>query len=886
MQKEMKNMIHEKAYQKLANLSIDKVLESFSSSWDGLRAREVQRSKEQFGVNKITDDKKKSIVYTVIKSYITPFTVVLMILATISFFTEYVYAEPSEKDIAGVLIMLVMVLLSGTMTLVQSVKSSNAVNKLQNMIQITATVTRENKEMEIPMDQVVCGDLVKLSAGDMIPADLRLIHAKDLFVSQSAMTGESFPVEKKVKNFVSTNNNQTDFENLLFLGSNVVSGSGVGVAVRVGDNTLFGKIAQDVADDEKKTSFELGVNKTTWLLIRFMMVITPAVFLINGITKGNWSEALMFAIATAVGLTPEMLPMIVTTNLVKGSRDMAKEGTIMKNINAIQNFGAMDILCTDKTGTLTQDKVILEYHYNTSCQEDREVLHSAFLNSYFQTGLRNLIDKAIIEATSKELSIDEEDYFKIDEIPFDFNRRRMSVVIKNRRSNQSFLITKGAVEEMLQSCSHINQHGEIVPITPQIKKQVLKTVNELNKDGLRVLAIADKQVNNQLDDYSVEDEKELILQGYLAFLDPPKETAAAAIKALENNGVSVKILTGDNELVTRSVCKEVGLGAEKMINGSALAKLSETELEETVNEYNIFTKVTPDQKTKIVKALKKNEQTVGFMGDGINDAGAMKVSDVGISVDTAVDIAKESADVILLQKDLMVLEKGIISGRRVFSNTMKYIKMTASSNFGNVFSVIPASIFLPFLPVAPIQSLFLNLIYDTSCMSVPWDNVDAEYVEKPKKWEAKSIGSFMKWFGPTSSIFDIVTYLFMYFIICPAILGGGFFSLTADKQLLFIAIFHAGWFIESLWSQMLVLHVLRTPKIPFLQSRASGILTLVTSIGILVGTILPFTGLGASIGFAPLPGNYFYYLIPTIVTYLFLVTVIKKIYMRKYQELL
>lgn len=885
MQKEMKNMIHEKAYQKLANLSIDKVLESFSSSWDGLKAREVQRSKEQFGVNKITDDKKKSFIYTVIKSYVTPFTVVLMILATISFFTEYVYADPSDKDLTGVLIMLVMVLLSGTMTLIQSVKSNNAVSKLQNMIQITATVTRENKEMEIPMDEVVCGDLVKLSAGDMIPADLRLIRAKDLFVSQSAMTGESFPVEKKVENCVSTNN-QTDFENLLFLGSNVVSGSGVGVAIRVGDHTLFGKIAQDVVDDKKKTSFELGVNKTTWLLIRFMMVITPAVFLINGITKGNWSEALMFAIATAVGLTPEMLPMIVTTNLVKGSREMAKKGTIMKNVNAIQNFGAMDILCTDKTGTLTQDKVILEYHYNTSCQEDRDVLQSAFLNSYFQTGLRNLIDKAIIEATSKELSIDEEDYFKIDEIPFDFNRRRMSVVVKNRRSNQSSLITKGAVEEILQACTHINQQGNSILLTPEIKKQVLKTVEELNEDGLRVLAIADKKVNNQLDDYSVKDEKELILQGYLAFLDPPKETATAAIDALKNNGVSVKILTGDNELVTRSVCREVGLETEKMIDGSAIAKLSDTELEKTVNKYNIFTKVTPDQKTKIVKALKMNDQTVGFMGDGINDAGAMKVSDVGISVDTAVDIAKESADVILLQKDLMVLEQGIISGRRVFSNTMKYIKMTASSNFGNVFSVIPASIFLPFLPIAPIQSLLLNLIYDTSCVSVPWDNVDAEYLEKPKKWEAKSIGSFMKWFGPTSSIFDIVTYLFMYFIICPAILGGSFFSLTADKQLVFIAIFHAGWFIESLWSQMLVLHVLRTPKIPFLQSRASGILTLVTSIGIVVGTILPFTNLGASIGFVPLSGNYFFYLIPTIIAYLLLVTAIKKIYIIKYKELL
>lgn len=778
----------------------------------------------------------------------------LLALATISFFTEYVYAAPEEKDVTGVLIMLAMVILSGTMSFVQSVKSSNAVEKLQNMIKVTATVIRDKKQMEIPIEEVVCGDLVQLSAGDMIPADLRLIQSKDLFVSQSSLTGESFPIEKHATHQKDSDQIDTEYDNLLFLGTNVISGTGLGIVIKVGNQTLFGRMASDNGEEQQQTSFETGINKTTWVLIRFMLVITPTVFLINGLTKGDWVEALMFAIATAVGLTPEMLPMIVTTNLVKGSREMAKEGTIMKNVNAIQNFGGMDVLCTDKTGTLTQDKVILEYHYNIGCQEDQKVLDLAFLNSYFQTGLRNLMDNAVIQAATQESDIQSDDFYKVDEIPFDFNRRRMSVIIKEFKTRETRLITKD--------------------------------VEALNRDGLRALAIADKKVEVAEWEYTTKDESELILQGYLAFLDPPKETAAAAIHALHQHNVAVKVLTGDNQYVTHSVCKEVGLAGEKIITGNELQQLNQEELRRTVQAYNIFAKITPDQKVRIVNALTENGQTVGFLGDGINDAGAMRAADVGISVDTTVDVAKESADVILLRKDLMVLEKGILSGRRVFTNTMKYVKLTASSNFGNVFSVIPASIFLPFLPIAPIQSLLLNLIYDTSCMSVPWDKVDEEYVEKTKKWEPKSIGNFMRWFGPTSSIFDIVTYLFMYFIVCPAILGGSFFELNGADQLLFIGIFHAGWFIESLWSQMLVLHFLRTEKMPFLQSSASGIMTLVTTAGIVLGTVLPFTAFGAELGFVGLSPSYFLYLIPTIVAYLALVAFIKVLYVKRYGQLL
>ena len=823
MEKKMRHLGHDYSYKKFAHSEVEKVLQRFGSTWDGIKHQDIEELQERYGRNKIMNEKKASRLRLFIKSYITPFTLVLLALATISFFTEYVYAAPEEKDVTGVLIMLAMVILSGTMSFVQSVKSSNAVEKLQNMIKVTATVIRDKKQMEIPIEEVVCGDLVQLSAGDMIPADLRLIQSKDLFVSQSSLTGESFPIEKHATHQKDSDQIDTEYDNLLFLGTNVISGTGLGIVIKVGNQTLFGRMASDNGEEQQQTSFETGINKTTWVLIRFMLVITPTVFLINGLTKGDWVEALMFAIATAVGLTPEMLPMIVTTNLVKGSREMAKEGTIMKNVNAIQNFGGMDVLCTDKTGTLTQDKVILEYHYNIGCQEDQKVLDLAFLNSYFQTGLRNLMDNAVIQAATQESDIQSDDFYKVDEIPFDFNRRRMSVIIKEFKTRETRLITKGAVEEMLLVCTQVLLNGEIVPLTETLRQKITKDVEALNRDGLRVLAIADKKVEAAEWEYTTKDESELILQGYLAFLDPPKETAAAAIHALHQHNVAVKVLTGDNQYVTHSVCKEVGLAGEKIITGNELQQLNQEELRKTVQAYNIFAKITPDQKVRIVNALTENGQTVGFLGDGINDAGAMRAADVGISVDTAVDVAKESADVILLRKDLM---------------------------------------------------------------SVPWDKVDEEYVEKPKKWEPKSIGNFMRWFGPTSSIFDIVTYLFMYFIVCPAILGGSFFELNGADQLLFIGIFHAGWFIESLWSQMLVLHFLRTEKMPFLQSSASGIMTLVTTAGIVLGTVLPFTAFGAELGFVGLSPSYFLYLIPTIVAYLALVAFIKVLCVKRYGQLL
>lgn len=883
--REISTKQNSQSYEYFARNSVENIVTYFKSSKGGLTHQQAVLSREEHGENVISHGKKTPFIVEILKAYFTPFTIVLITLAIISFVTDYVIAAPEDRDLVGVLIILTMVFVSGTMTLVQSVKSNNAAEKLKNMVKVTATVVRRKVTMELPIEEIVCGDVVKLSAGDMIPADIRLMKTKDLFVSQSAMTGESYPVEKRADYKFEGSSSETEYENIVYMGSNVISGSAEGIVVSVGDDTLFGKVAQEVSDKNPQTNFEVGISKTSWLLIRFMLVMAPTVLLINGITKGDWFEAFLFGLSVAVGLTPEMLPMIVTTNLVKGASSMAKKGTIIKNLNAIQNFGAIDILCTDKTGTLTQDKIILEYHLDCEGKEDNRVLRHAFFNSYYQTGLKNLMDVAIIDAAKSELAIDSSEYQKVDEIPFDFKRRRMSVVIEDT-SGKTQMITKGAVEEMLEISSFVDYRGAVTPLTEELKKEILKTVEELNEDGLRVLAVSQKTNPATVDEFSVSDENEMVLIGYLAFLDPPKETTKVALEALKEHGVGVKVLTGDNALVTKSVCRQVGLANEELITGNEIEKMNDVELKTIAEKYNIFVKLSPQQKTRIVKTLREEGHTVGFMGDGINDAPAMKEADVGISVDTAVDIAKESADVILLEKDLMVLERGLLSGRTTFGNIMKYIKMTASSNFGNMFSVVAASLFLPFLPMLPLQLIFLNLIYDISCVSMPWDNMDTEYLERPKKWDATRIGSFMKWLGPTSSVFDITTYLLMYFIICPQLVGGNYHDLAPAQQATFIAIFHAGWFVESLWSQTLVIHTLRTPKIPFLQSRASFIVTTITSLGIAVGTILPFTGFGKSLGLAELPLNYFAWLGLTIVGYLLLVMVVKKFYIKRFGELL
>lgn len=808
---------------------------------------------------------------------------------------------PKDFDCLTVVIILTMVFLSGTLRFVQESRSGNAAEKLLAMITTTCTVTRKGQEMaEIPLDEVVVGDIVHLSAGDMLPADVRILDAKDLFVSQASLTGESEPIEK-IPMVNETRDAITDYTNIAFMGSNVLSGSASAVVVTVGDHTLFGSMASEVAHEAVETSFSKGVNAVSWVLIRFMLVMIPLVFVANGITKGDWLSAFLFGISIAVGLTPEMLPMIVTTCLAKGAVSMSKKQTIVKNLNSIQNFGAIDILCTDKTGTLTQDKVVLEYHLNVNGEDDLRVLRHAYLNSYFQTGYKNLMDVAIIQKTEEEEADDpqlvdlSEHYVKVDEIPFDFARRRLTTVVQNR-DGKTQMVTKGAVEEMLSICSFAECDGKVRPMTKELKSRILATVDDLNEKGFRVLAIAQKSNPSPAGAFGVTDECDMVLMGYLAFLDPPKESTADAIKALKAHGVTTKILTGDNDKVTRTICKQVGLKVRNMLLGSDLENMSDQELAKAAETTDVFAKLTPGQKARVVSVFRENGHTVGFMGDGINDASAMKSADIGISVDTAVDVAKESADIVLLEKDLMVLEEGIIEGRKTYANMIKYIKMTASSNFGNMFSVLAASALLPFLPMESLQLIFLNLIYDLSCTAIPWDNVDEEFISVPRKWDASSVGSFMMWIGPTSSVFDWMTYIFMYFVFCPLFVSKGVLYndlashfAGADlvrMQTAYVAMFQTGWFIESMWSQTLVIHMIRTPKLPFIQSHASAPLTLMTFTGIGVLTIIPFTTFGRMLGFVALPTAYFAYLIPCILLYMVLATSLKKAYVRHYGELL
>lgn len=863
------------------------ILSKYSVSSGEASEAQAEVLRDRYGKNVITYGRKNPVAKRIFSAFVNPFTVVLLVLAVISAFTDIVFAEPGDRNYATVIIITAMVMISGVLRFVQETKSGNVADKLIGMIHTTACVERNGEKAEIPMDEIVCGDIVYLSAGDMIPADVRIIRAKDLFVSQSSLTGESEPVEK----FPAVSDKKgavTEKENIAFLGSNVISGSAKAVVIAVGNNTLIGAMAKNLDKKPPKTTFEKGVNSVSWVLIRFMLIMVPVVLFINGFTKGDWTQAALFVISVAVGLTPEMLPMIVTTSLAKGALAMSRKKVIIKNLNSIQNLGSIDILCTDKTGTLTRDKVVLEYHLNIDGKEDDRVLRHAFLNSYFQTGLKNLIDIAVI-SKQEELGAEilTENYTKVDEIPFDFERRRMSVVVKDRQSKTQ-MVTKGAVEEMLKCCAFAQCSGEIREITPDVRRLVLKKSDELNEKGMRVIAVAQKTNPSPVGQFSVDDEKDMVLIGFLAFLDPPKETTKSAIEALSTNGVNVKILTGDNEKVTCAICKQVGLNADKILLGSELDDISDEELGKMAEEITVFAKLSPSQKARIITVLRERGHSVGYMGDGINDAEAMKVSDVGISVDTAVDIAKESASVVLLEKDLTVLEQGVIEGRKTYANMIKYIKMTASSNFGNMLSVLAASAFLPFLPMASIHLILLNLIYDISCTAISWDNVDREYLSVPRKWNASGISRFMLWIGPTSSVFDIACYLLMYFVICPMFTGGLVYSQLTDPSMkaLYVALFQTGWFVESMWSQTLVIHMIRTPKIPFLQSRASAPVTFLTFTGIAVVTLIPFTPLGSALELTALPGVYFAWLGAIVIGYMLLATLVKKLYVRRYGELL
>lgn len=859
-------------------------LARLQASRSGLTDNEVEARRAQYGANEVSHEKPPTWYQQLFHAFLTPFNGVLFAVSVVSLFSDVIFADPEDRSFRTIIVLLTMILLSTLLRFWQEFRSNKAAEELKAMVTSTAAVLRAgmDRPQELPIHDLVPGDIVYLSAGDMVPADVRLIATKDLFVSQAMLTGESIPLEKyavppgKQAQRPDPSQNVLDRETACFMGTNVVSGTAVAVVAATGDSTCFGAMAKEIVGARPLTSFDKGISKVSWMLIRFLMVMTPLVFLINGIEKGDWLQSLLFAVSVAVGLTPEMLPMIVTTNLAKGAVTMARRKTIVKRLNAIQNFGAMDILCTDKTGTLTQNKIILERHLDIHGHDDLRVLEYAWLNSYNQTGLKNSLDVAVLEFALQHELVDKlKHYRKIDEIPFDFMRRRMSVVVRDG-DNRNLLVCKGAIEELLPLCvsAHDQNAGAadgVVPFTPDMRKEVRRITRKLNQDGLRALAVAYKWLPPEDRTYTVEDENDLVLSGYIAFLDPPKETARQAIAALRDNGVSVKIITGDNEVVTKKICKEVGLPIEHAMVGKDLEKLSEAQLCEAVERTTIFTKMSPVQKSRVIRALQGNNHTVGYLGDGINDAAALKDADVGISVDTAVDIAKESADIILLEKSLLVLEEAVVEGRRTFANIIKYIKMTASSNFGNVFSVLIASVFLPFLPMLPIQLLVQNLLYDVSQVSIPWDDVDADYLKQPRKWDASGIARFMVFIGPISSVFDVVTFLVMWNV---------FHANTVEKQ----SLFQSGWFVVGLLTQTLIVHMIRTQHIPFIQSRAATPVILLTASIMALGVYLPFSPVGEHLGMVPLPPAYFVWLAVILSSYCLLTQVVKTIYIRRFGQ--
>ncbi|WP_204368761.1 magnesium-translocating P-type ATPase [Neosynechococcus sphagnicola] len=868
----------------LAQDNIETVLEMLNTSSEGLSELQSNLRLSKIGLNEIAHEKPPKWYVQLLKTFQNPLAILLIILAAIALLTG---------DLRAAVIIFSMVVFSVILRFSQEFRSSQAAEKLREMVHTTATVSRKDPRkdispslaqdmgltlnldvpdrQEIPIKFLVPGDVVSMAAGDMIPADVRLITAKDLFVSQGTLTGESLPVEKQptLPDDQLQSQNPLELANLCFLGTNVISGTGTAVVIETGGNTYLGSLAKTVVGRKTMTSFDKGVNDVSLLLLRFMLVMAPVVFLINGLIKKNWGEAFFFALSVAVGLTPEMLPMIVTANLARGAIAMSEKKVIVKNIDAIQNFGAMDILCTDKTGTLTQDKIVLEMHLDINGEENEEALEFAYLNSFYQTGLKNLLDVAVLEHIELHESLKvEHKFLKVDEIPFDFLRRRMSVVVEEENHHHE-LICKGAVEEILQVCTQVKVNDQILPVDASINAQVAQLNQELNEDGLRVIAVAYKELPLDQRSYSVADEQDLILIGLIAFLDPPKDSAAQAISALSNSGVQVKVLTGDNPIVTLKTCKDVGLYVHHTLLGSEVESLSDEELTDLAETTTIFAKLSPLQKSRIIQVLRRKGHIVGFMGDGINDAAALREADVGISVDTAVDIAKESADIILLEKSLMVLEEGILEGRKTFGNIVKYIKMGTSSNFGNMFSVLGASALLPFLPMQPVQILINNLLYDFSQTGIPFDHVDKEYLTKPRKWQVGDIQKFMLYIGPMSSIFDYATYALMWFV---------FQANTVEQQ----ALFQTGWFVESLMTQTLIVYIIRTPKIPFLQSRPSLPMLLVTLTIMAVAIYLPFSPIASVLGFVPLPAKYFLWLALILFSYCVLTQLVKTWFVKKY----
>ncbi|MFJ6937856.1 magnesium-translocating P-type ATPase [Streptomyces sp. NPDC101132] len=870
-----------RAGERLAGLSArpaDRVLQELGATRDGLSGQEARHRLERHGPNVVARERAPRWYVQLARAYWNPFILVLVFLAGIMY-----WQDPADP---GVVILSVMVGVSGLLRFWQEYRSGRAAEALKQLVTTTCAVQRRAgtaaaaTPVEIPMDQVVPGDVVRLAAGDLVPADLRLIAAKDLMVSQAALSGESLPVAKADSRAQDLGQSDTtdpvEAGNLALMGTSVTSGTATGVVVATGADTYFGSMAGSLVGERPQTNFDNGVRKVSFLLIRFMLVMVPVVFAINGLTKGDWDEAFLFAVAVAVGLTPEMLPMVVSANLARGAVAMARKKVVVKRLNAIQNLGAMDVLCTDKTGTLTEDRIVLDRYLDVHGREDTEVLEYGYLNAHFQTGLRNLMDRAVIDRVNEaeEVVVDAR-FSMVDEIPFDFARRRMSVVL-NRNSlvgdpgrTEHVMITKGAVEEVLALCTHMKDRGERVELTEALRTGAALTARAHNRQGLRVLAVATRTLDTPRDSYTVADEDGLTLVGFLAFLDPPKADAAAALRGMADKGVAVKVITGDNELVAARVCADVGLDVGQVVLGAGIDAVDDAQLRELAARTTVFAKVNPVQKARVVRALQADGHTVGFLGDGINDAAALRDADVGISVDTAVDIAKESADIILLEKDLTVLEQGVVQGRTTFGNTIKYIKMTASSNFGNVFSVLVASAFIPFQPMLAIMLLVQNLVYDIAQLATPWDRMDEEYLRRPRNWDARGIGRFMVVIGPISSVFDIAMFVIMWNV----------FGANSEAHQ---ALFQSGWFIEGLLSQTLVVHMIRTRKIPFVQSRASWPVMVMTVLAVLTGLFLPFSPLASSLGFVPVPMSYFPWLVGVLLAYCTLTQLVKTWYIRRF----
>ena len=863
----------------------DALYRDFDISASGYTEEQIEESRARYGKNRLSGRASDTVFYRLRRAFVNPFTVILFVLAMLSFMTDVVLASNFSRNITTPAVILCMLLVSGIVRFVQELRAKRIADHLTEMVSSTVLVCRGGAWIEVASEELVVGDRVRLMAGDRVPADIRLTVAQDLFLSQSVLTGESAIVQKNADVLpVGAARSYSDYSNLAFMGSSVTGGAGEGIVLAVGGDTVYGGFTR--AESQPKNGFAQGANSIAWVLIRFMAVLVPIVFVACGLTKGNWISAFLFALSVAVGLTPEMLPMVINACLARGSAAMGKKQTIVKNINAMQGFGSMDILCVDKTGTLTGDKILLEYYMDILGNESQRVLDLAYLNSLYHTSVRNHLDDAVLKyrempGKSGHYQALEEQHPKLDELPFDHERRVASVLVGYGDNN--LLILKGSLGEVYQRCSYVEYRGERRRIGMEDRASIHAVVDEMLEDGMKVLAVAYKP----LDQTSVTrgDEQGLTLLGYLAFFDAPKQSAAAAMKQLQRLQVGVRVLTGDNRDVAVSVCRRLGIDTAHTLTGGELEQLTDDELPLRLERTTLFAELSPRQKVQVVRTLRENGHTVGFLGDGMNDLPAIVESDVGISVDTAAEAVKESADVVLLKKDLKVLEEGIKEGRKAFANVSKYIRITASSNFGNIFSIVIASVFLPFFPMTSLQILLLNLLYDILCLALPWDHVDESVCEKPLEWSGRTLGRFMRFFGPISSLFDVLTFAYLFFLLCPAVCGGPFAALTSGEQAHFVALFQTGWFLESMWTQILILHLLRTQKLPLLQSRPSRPVMLVTLLGTMFFTILTFTSLGGVIGLTALPGIYFVYLAFAVLLYLLWVTLAKRWYVRRYHEL-